>query len=68
MSYTSFKAMEHKLAGRPGVTNPAGLAATIARNKYGAKAVEHAAKTGTSLRGTPTKRHGLIKEFVKRHG
>lgn len=32
-----FDALENKLAKRPGVTNPAGLAAYIGRKKYGAK-------------------------------
>lgn len=30
-----FAALEHKLAGRPGVTNPGALAASIGRRKYG---------------------------------
>jgi hypothetical protein len=30
-----FKALEGKLANRPGVTNPKGLAAFIGRKKYG---------------------------------
>ncbi len=32
-----FKALEAKLAHRPGVTNPAALAAYIGRKKYGSK-------------------------------
>lgn len=32
-----FAAMEQKLSGRPGVTNPKALAAAIGRKKYGAK-------------------------------
>ena len=30
-----FAALEHKLAGRKGVTDPAALAAAIGRKKYG---------------------------------
>jgi hypothetical protein len=32
-----FKALESKLASRPGVTNPAALAASIGRVKYGSE-------------------------------
>ena len=32
-----FQKLESKLAKRPGVTNPAGLAAAIGRKKYGKK-------------------------------
>lgn len=32
-----FKALTKKLAGRPGVSDPAALAAAIGRKKYGAK-------------------------------
>lgn len=32
-----FKALEQELASRPGVTNPAALAASIGRKKYGPK-------------------------------
>lgn len=32
-----FKALESKLARRPGVTDPGALAASIGRKKYGAK-------------------------------
>lgn len=32
-----FQALENKLGGRPGVSNPGALAAYIGRKKYGAK-------------------------------
>lgn len=32
-----FAALKNKLAGKPGIFNPAGLAAAIGRKKYGAK-------------------------------
>lgn len=68
MSYTPFKQMEAKLAHRPGVTNPGALAAFIARKKYGKKAVQHAAKTGTSLRGhhqLSKAQHKKVAQFVR---
>jgi hypothetical protein len=72
VSYTPFKKMEAKLAHRPGVTNPAGLAAAIARSKYGNKAVQQAAASGSSLRGHKVIRHGkrhkMLSQFAKRHG
>jgi hypothetical protein len=68
MSYTSFKKMKAELAGKPGVNDPAAVSASIARKKYGKEAVQHAAETGTSLKGKPTKRRRMIQGFVKRHG
>jgi len=41
-----FAAMEHKLAHRPGVTNPGALAAYIGRRKYGAKRMASMAEHG----------------------
>lgn len=71
MSYTPFKTMEKKLAGKPGVTDPAGLAAFIARRAYGNKALETAAKNHTSLRGHKKlhkgKHHKQIAAFVARN-
>ena len=71
MSYVPFKTMEKKLAGKPGVTNPAGLAAFIARRKYGNAQLEEAAKGHHSLRNAKPlkkgKHHAQIARFVKRH-
>lgn len=64
MSYTPFKQMEAKLAQRPGVTDPAGLAASIAAKKYGRDAVQKAAAHGTSLRHAKPKKHA---RHDKRH-
>ncbi len=50
MAYVGFKALEGQLAHEKGVTNPAALAASIGRKKYGAKQMNHAAASGTSLR------------------
>jgi hypothetical protein len=41
-----FAALKSKLAKRPGVTNPAGLAAFIGRKKYGAKKMANLAAGG----------------------
>lgn len=71
MSYTSFGKMKAELARKPGVSDPGGLAASIARRKYGSRAVEHAAATGTSLRGKPSvhgARRKMLAGFAKRHG
>jgi hypothetical protein len=62
MSYLPFKKMEAKLAHKPGVTDPGALAAAIANRKYGKRAVQTAAKSGTSLR-----HHKQLKRFVERH-
>ena len=71
ISYTPFKTMEKKLAGKPGVTDPAALSAFIARRKYGNKALETAAKSGHSLRNAKPlkkgKHHAQIARFVQRN-
>lgn len=41
-----FAAMEHKLAGRKGVSDPAALAAYIGRRKYGAHRMAQMAEHG----------------------
>jgi hypothetical protein len=41
-----FDALEKKLSGQKGVTNPAGLAAYLGRKKYGAKKFNSLAKKG----------------------
>jgi hypothetical protein len=64
MSYTPFKQMEAKLASKPGVTNPAALSAYLAKKKYGAKAVQTAAKNGTSLRKKKRKSKAIA-AFIK---
>lgn len=43
-----FAAMEHKLAGRPGVTDPKALAAYIGRRKYGAHKMAQMAAHGAA--------------------
>lgn len=51
MAYEGFKKVEASVAKEPGVHNPGAVAAAIGRKKYGAKAMGHAARTGTSLKG-----------------
>lgn len=41
-----FAALKGKLAGRPGVSNPGALAASIGRKKYGAKKMAQMAAAG----------------------
>lgn len=47
--HEGFKKLEGKLAHEKGVTNPAGLAAAIGREKYGAKGM--AAKAAAGRKG-----------------
>jgi hypothetical protein len=48
-----FASLEHKLAGQPGVTNPAGLAASIGRAKYGGHKMAEMSHHGTSAAHLP---------------
>lgn len=41
-----FRGLAGQLAGKPGVKNPAGLAAAIGRKKYGAKRMAALAQAG----------------------
>lgn len=41
-----FAALEKKLSGKPGITNPGGLAAKIGREKYGKKKMASMAAKG----------------------
>jgi hypothetical protein len=45
-TYVGFLKLKRELASKPGVTNPAGLAASIGRKKYGAKKFDAAASKG----------------------
>ena len=56
MAYVGFKALEGKLAGRKGVSNPGALAAYIGRQKYGNKTFNKAAATHTTLRKAAAKK------------
>lgn len=69
MTYVGFDRLKGQLAQRPGVTNPAGIAATVGRRKYGAKAMQHAAATGHSLKGHKRDKRGqMIDQFLSGHG
>jgi hypothetical protein len=70
MAYVGFEKLKGQLAGRPGVTNPGGLARAIGERKYGKQAFQQAAARGTSLRGhrpKKTARHQAIQRFVRHH-
>jgi hypothetical protein len=56
-----FSALESKLAARPGVTNPGGLAAAIGRKKYGAKGMAALSHHGEG--GAPMARHHVMKQM-----
>lgn len=49
--YIGFKALEKELSNKKGIHNPAALAASIGRKKYGAKKFNAAAHAGKSLKG-----------------
>lgn len=51
MPYTGFKKLTEQLSAQKGVKDPAALAASIGRKKFGAKAMAHGAATGHSLKG-----------------
>lgn len=48
-----FEALESKLASRPGVTNPAALAASIGRKKYGEQKMEQLSAAGRKRKRRP---------------
>jgi hypothetical protein len=50
MAYMGFAKLENELSHETGVQNPAALAASIGRKKYGAAKFNHAAAAGKSLR------------------
>lgn len=66
MSYVGFNKLKGELAQRPGVTNPGALSAAIGHRKYGPKKFQHAAATGTTLKGKSA-RHKAIAESMRRH-
>lgn len=48
--YVGFDKLKGQLAKRPGVTDPAALAASIGRRKYGAKRFQQHAAAGKPFR------------------
>lgn len=53
MAYMGFKAVEES-ARKSGAKNPAAVAASIGRRKYGKERFQKAAAQGKSLRGAPS--------------
>lgn len=49
MAYIGFDALKAQLSKQKGVTNPAGLAASIGRKKFSKKRFQNAAKTGKKM-------------------
>lgn len=49
--YIGFDKLKAKLGAEKGVTDPGALAAKIGRKKYGSKAFNKSAKSGTSMKG-----------------
>jgi hypothetical protein len=56
MAYVGFDKLKGQLAGKPGVTNPGALAASIGRKKYGGATFNKAAANHTSLRKAAAKK------------
>lgn len=50
MSYVGFNKLKKMIAAKGGVKNPGAVAASIARKKYGDKAVQKHAASGTSMK------------------
>jgi hypothetical protein len=51
MPYEGFSKLKGELAHKPGIRNPGAVAASIGKKKYGAKPFQHAAASGTKMRG-----------------
>jgi hypothetical protein len=59
MAYVGFDKLKSKIAAKGGVTNPGAVAASIGRKKYGKKAFQKAAASGTKMRGMKPKTGGM---------
>jgi hypothetical protein len=59
MAYMGFQKLESSIAARGGVRNPAAVAASIGRKKYGKSAFQKAASRGESMRGATPKSRAL---------
>ena len=67
---TAFDRLKSELAGKPGITDPAALAATIGRKKLGAAAFNAKAAAG---RRKAKHKHGerrmaLVTQYMKQRG
>lgn len=56
--YISFEHLENELRAKGTVSNPAGLAAKIGRERYGKKAFQAHAASGTSMRNVKPLKKG----------
>lgn len=61
MAYVGFDALKAKIAAKGGVSNPGAVAASIGRAKYGKKAFQKAAATGTTMQHV---RHAAARRVV----
>lgn len=60
MAYVGFGKLKGELAHKKGVTNPAGLAASIGRKKYGKKKFQKGAAKGETMENYAAKRNKQI--------
>ncbi len=51
MAYEGFAKLKGELGRNPKVRNPGAVAASIGRKKYGKSKFQHAAASGTKMRG-----------------
>jgi hypothetical protein len=63
---SKFDELKAKLADKPGVTDPAALAATIGRRKLGDKAFAERAAAGRRKKASKH-RTDLVREYLKKH-
>lgn len=55
MAYVGFDKLKKKIAAKGGVKDPGAVAAAIGRAKYGKKAFQKAAASGTKMKGMKAK-------------
>ncbi len=63
--YVGFKKLKSKLASKPGITSPGGLAAAIGRKKYGKEKFQSAASKDKTLKEKQKKKSLKKSELVK---
>lgn len=65
---SKFDELRNKLATKPGVTDPAALAATIGRRKLGAAAFNARAAAGRHKKHKVSgRREAMVREYLKKH-
>lgn len=71
MAYTGFNKLQAQIASKPGMNaaDAGAIAAAAGRSKYGAQAFNHAAASGTKLKGKPMKKktRDAVAAFAKRN-